>query len=205
MNDYDVGYGKPPKHSQFKKGVCHNPHGRGKRRDLKVAEILNKVLNAKTEFRERGKLKKASRIELSVRRLAASALIILMMVTVADVFLRYLFNSPIRGSYDMVDTMLLIFVFNGMAAAFFGRRNIVIDLLDSAVGARMTAVLIRIADVLSVLCLGLIMWAMLVPAMQAYAYGDVKMELRLPIYVLWVIALVSLAGTMLCALPFLIW
>jgi hypothetical protein len=32
------------------------------------------VVNAKTEFRERGKLKKASRIELSVRRLAASAL-----------------------------------------------------------------------------------------------------------------------------------
>ena len=74
MSDYDVGYGKPPKHAQFKKGVCPNPHGRGKRRDLKVAEILNKVLNAKTEFRERGKLKKASRIELSVRRLAASAL-----------------------------------------------------------------------------------------------------------------------------------
>jgi hypothetical protein len=25
MSDYDVGYGKPPKHSQFKKGVCPNP------------------------------------------------------------------------------------------------------------------------------------------------------------------------------------
>ena len=73
MSDYDVGYGKPPKHSQFKKGVCPNPAGRGKRCDLAVGEILNKVLNAKTEFRERGKLKKASRIELSVRRLAASA------------------------------------------------------------------------------------------------------------------------------------
>jgi hypothetical protein len=57
----------------IKKGVCPNPHGRGKRRDLKVAEILNKVLNAKTEFRERGKLKKASRIELSIRRFAALA------------------------------------------------------------------------------------------------------------------------------------
>ena len=74
MSDYDVGYGKPPKHSQFKKGVCPNPAGRGKRRDLEVGEVLNKVLNAKTEFRERGKLKKASRIELSVRRLAASLL-----------------------------------------------------------------------------------------------------------------------------------
>ena len=64
---------------------------------------------------------------------AAAALIILMTVTVADVFLRYVFNRPIRGSYDTVETMLLVFVFNGMAAAFFGRRNIVIDLLDSVV------------------------------------------------------------------------
>jgi hypothetical protein len=74
MSDYDVGYGKPPRHSQFKKGVCPNPAGRGKRCDLEVGEILNKVLNVKTEFRERGKVKKASRIELSVRRLVASAL-----------------------------------------------------------------------------------------------------------------------------------
>jgi len=73
MNDYHVGYGKPPKHSQFKKGVCPNPHGRGKPRDLQVGEIMNNVLNAKTEFRERGKVRKASRIELTIRRLAASA------------------------------------------------------------------------------------------------------------------------------------
>jgi hypothetical protein len=57
MSDYDVGYGKPPKHSQFKKGVCPNPRGRGKRQDLNVGEIMNEVLNSKTEFRERGKLK----------------------------------------------------------------------------------------------------------------------------------------------------
>ena len=131
---------------------------------------------------------------------AASALVILMMVTVADVLLRYLFNRPIRGSYDMVDTMLLVFVFNGMAAGFFGRRNIVIDLIDSVVGTRMTAVLIRVADVLSVLCLGLLIWAMWLPAVQAYHYGDVKMELRIPIYMLWIVALASAVGTMLCAL-----
>src|SRR5262252_9246969 len=109
--------------------------------------------------------------------LAALALMILMMVTVADVFLRYLFNSPVRGSYDMVESMLLVFVFNAMAAGFFLRRNIVIDLIDSAVGARATAVLIRIADVLSVVCLVLIFWAMLQPAYQAYDYGDRKLEL----------------------------
>jgi TRAP-type C4-dicarboxylate transport system permease small subunit len=136
--------------------------------------------------------------------LAAAALIVLMTVTVADVFLRYVFNRPIRGSYDTVETMLLVFVFNGMAAAFFGRRNIVIDLLDSVVGSHMTAVLVRIADLLSVLCLALLIWAMWLPASQAYQYGDVKMELRLPIYVLWAVALASLAGTLLCALVVLV-
>ena len=73
MSDYEVGYGKPPKHSQFKKGTCPNPNGRGKRRELEVEEIMKKVLNAKIEFRDRGQVKKASRIELTIGRLAASA------------------------------------------------------------------------------------------------------------------------------------
>jgi Family of unknown function (DUF5681) len=73
MSDYEVGYGKPPKHSQFKKGICPNPNGRGKRCVLEVGEVMKKVLNAKTEFRDRGQVKKASRIELSIRRLVASA------------------------------------------------------------------------------------------------------------------------------------
>ncbi len=132
--------------------------------------------------------------------IAATALIILMMVTVLDVFMRYVFTRPIRASLDTVEVMLLVFVFNGMAAAFFGRRHIVIDLLDGVFGARITRVLIRIADVLSVLCLGLLAWAMLLPASQAYQYGDTKMELPIPIYVLWIVVLASFAGTMFCAL-----
>ena len=74
MTGYDVGYGKPPKHSQFKKGVCPNPKGRGKPGDLPLREILDRVLNANTSFRERGILKKASRLELTIRRLAALAI-----------------------------------------------------------------------------------------------------------------------------------
>ena len=141
----------------------------------------------------------ADRLQRIQLWLAVVALLILMMVTVADVFLRYLFNSPVRGSYDMVESLLLVFVFNGMAATFFGRRHIVIDLIDGFVGARATAVLVRMADVLSVLCIGLLMWAMRVPALQAYQYGDLKLELQLPIYLLWVVALAGLAGTIFCA------
>lgn len=74
MTDYDVGYGKPPKHSRFKKGVSGNPRGRVKRGDPAMCDILDRVLNAKIDFRERGKLKKASRKELNIRRLVVSAM-----------------------------------------------------------------------------------------------------------------------------------
>ena len=85
----------------------------------------------------------ADRTQRSQLWLAAAALVVLMMVTVLDVFMRYVFNRPIRASLDTVEVMLLVFVFNGMAAAFFGRRHIVIDLLDGVFGARFTSVLIR--------------------------------------------------------------
>src|SRR5262245_13085095 len=126
---------------------------------------------------------------------AAAALVILMAVTVVDVFLRYLFRSPLRGSYDTVECMLLVFVFNGMAAALVARTHVFSDLIDPALGARGTALLVRVADILSVICISLVMWAMITPLIQAYQYHDIKMELRLPIYILWITALVGLTGT----------
>lgn len=141
----------------------------------------------------------ANRLQAAQLMLAASALVLLMLVTVADVILRYLFNWPIRGSYEFVEAMLIVFVFHGMAAAFFGRRNIVIDLIDPAVGVLGTKVLIRAADLLSLFGLLLLFWAMLGPATQAYDYGDRKMELSLPVWVLWAAALIGMAGTIFCA------
>jgi TRAP-type C4-dicarboxylate transport system permease small subunit len=131
--------------------------------------------------------------------LAALALIVMMSVTVLDVFLRYVFNSPVRGSYDIVEAMLVIFVFHGMSTAFLHRKNITIDLIDSFAKPSLVAVLIRIADVLSIVVVALFTYAMVVPAMQSYAYGEVKLELQLPIYWSWVAALTGMAGVILCA------
>jgi TRAP-type C4-dicarboxylate transport system permease small subunit len=133
-------------------------------------------------------------------RLAAAALVIMMSVTVADVTMRAIFNRPVRGAFDMVESMLLIFVFHGMSSSFLQRSNIVIDLIDTWLSERIVRVLIRLADTLTVVTLLVFAWAMLTPASQAYNYGDVKMELRLPIYVLWIVAYSGMAGSILCAL-----
>jgi hypothetical protein len=74
MGDYKVGYGKPPQHSQFKKGACANPFGRPRRRRAEIGVVVQSFLNAKTEYREKGRLRKTSRLELAIKRHIASAL-----------------------------------------------------------------------------------------------------------------------------------
>jgi TRAP-type C4-dicarboxylate transport system permease small subunit len=132
--------------------------------------------------------------------LAAIALIVMIAVTLFDVSLRYFFNSPIRGAYDLVESMLVVFVFNGMSTAFLRRRNIVIDLIDSFAPQNTVSVLIRISDLLAVITLALFAYAMITPAMQAYTYGDRKLELQLPIYILWAVALLGISGAIVCAI-----
>lgn len=139
------------------------------------------------------------RLQAIELRLAAVALILMMLITVLDVTLRYLFNSPVRGSYDFTECMLVVFVFHGMPATFLTRSNLVIDALDNAMGPRLTGFLIRVSDALTITTLLIMGWAMARTAMQAYDYGDRKLELHLPIYVLWIAAMTGLAGTLLCA------
>jgi TRAP-type C4-dicarboxylate transport system permease small subunit len=133
-------------------------------------------------------------------RLAMIALVIMMGSTCVDVALRFLFDRPIRGAYDIVEACLVVFVFHGMSASFFARKNIVIDIIDSLISPRLESVLIRLSDVVSVVLLMLVTAAMISPALQAYDYGDRKLELGLQLWVLWIFAIVGMIGTLLSAL-----
>jgi TRAP-type C4-dicarboxylate transport system permease small subunit len=142
----------------------------------------------------------STRLKNAQVRLAMIALMVMMVSTCVDVALRFLFNRPIRGAYDIVEACLVVFVFHGMSASFFARKNIVIDIIDSLVGPRIERMLARLSDVVSIAVLILIAWAMISPALQAYDYGDRKLELGLQLWVLWVFAIVGLIGTLLSAL-----
>jgi hypothetical protein len=75
MSDYEVGRGKPPKHSRFKPGNNANPNGRrGKRKPVAIADIIENVLNGLAEYRERGRTKTARRRELTIKALIRLAL-----------------------------------------------------------------------------------------------------------------------------------
>jgi hypothetical protein len=74
MADYKVGYGKPPKEHQFKKGVCANPKGRGKRPISTYEHVIEDVMSTLVISQERGRVKRGSRAEVLVRKHVSAAL-----------------------------------------------------------------------------------------------------------------------------------
>jgi len=70
--DYETGYGKPPKASQFTQGNSGNPKGRpkGKRN---VATLLDAVLNEKVIINENGRKRKVTKLEASLKQVVNSA------------------------------------------------------------------------------------------------------------------------------------
>jgi hypothetical protein len=66
--DYEVGYGKPPRHTRFAKGQSGNPRGRpAGAKNMKT--LLNKALNELVIVTEHGGRRKVSKREAIVTQL----------------------------------------------------------------------------------------------------------------------------------------
>lgn len=133
-------------------------------------------------------------------KLSMFALVAMMLIIVADVFMRYVFNAPIPGSYDLVGIALAVMVFFGLAQVISDRAEITIDIIDNLASSTFVRLLKVIAGLIALGILVFVFWSMIGPMLSAHRYGDRSLELNLPVWLIWVVSLVGLSGAIMAAL-----
>ena len=131
--------------------------------------------------------------------LAAACVAGMMLVTVADVALRWLANYPGRGTLEIVELLLTCSFFLALPATFLRDENIVVDVIDRWVGARRVSFLKRACAALAVVVLLVMAWQGWIAAQDALLFGDVTSDLAIPKIYYWVPVLAGFIGAAISA------
>jgi Family of unknown function (DUF5681) len=71
-DDYEVGYGRPPKHRQFRKGQSGNPNGRP-RGSRNASTLLDEALKERVVVSEAGRRRGMTKLEAILKQLVNRA------------------------------------------------------------------------------------------------------------------------------------
>jgi TRAP-type C4-dicarboxylate transport system permease small subunit len=130
--------------------------------------------------------------------LAAVFLAAMMLLTVADVVLRGVFNAPIRGVFDLVELLLAYSFFLALPAVFLRDENIVVNVADD-LAPRSVPTLKRMSAALAVVVLAVMAWQGWLAARDTIAFNDVTSDLGLSRGLHWIALLVGVIGAAVAA------
>ena len=117
---------------------------------------------------------------------AALCLGFMMLITVADVLARAIDPQwRILGMLDYVEFSLDWLIWLAVALAFIERRHVVVDLVDSVVGARALRAIRGFAILFSLIAFGLVASQVFAPAMDTLEWGERTLDLGIPKFYYW--------------------
>jgi len=104
----------------------------------------------------------------------------MVIVTVVDVTLRYVFNSPIFGAEDFSSLSLSIVV--SAAIAYSGRTGgqVSVELFVNLMGPRITVWTDFIVRIFTIAMLAIMVWRLIVSGIDASKYGEASFALLIP-------------------------
>jgi tripartite ATP-independent transporter DctM subunit len=122
-------------------------------------------------------------------RIVLAAMVI--MIT-ADVILRYAFNRPIKGSFELIELMLVVITFMGLAYTQLKRGHVSVTLITEKLTSRTVAILESATYLLCLMITIFITWQSVIRAGIVKEEGTASDLLLIPIYpFVWVVVLGS--------------
>lgn len=141
-------------------------------------------------------MQKIRRWTVSAARLFAligfCGLFVLAVMTGADVFLRWLFNSPIAGVNDVSAIVMAAVIAACIPANLSLRQNLKVEILGGMLPARGARFLDTLASILTLVFVVIIAWQMVLYAQSMRISGERTWVLALPVWPWWTFASVML-------------
>lgn len=141
------------------------------------------------------------RVGAVLSALAAAPLLVILLLTFADVFARYAFASPITGSVEIIEFAMAVLIFAALPLVTRTRSHVSVSLMDSVCTGWVGRARLVLCDAVSALALGVLTWRLWVQARDDWASETATMVLGwlyAPLYT----AMAMLAGltciVMLC-------
>jgi len=114
--------------------------------------------------------------------IASVILFFMMLLTIADVFLRKVFSKSILGTVELTEFMMVILVFFALAQTEVFNGHVKVDLVMSRFGERAQAIVDIITQFSCFILFGLFTWSALVYSAKMRIVEEVSQDLWLPIY-----------------------
>ena len=110
----------------------------------------------------------------------AAVLFAMMLLTTADVACRYLFNSPILGSLEIIEFMVVLVVFFFLGITEREGAHVRVDLVLSTLSSNPRRGLKLFTLLLSLAIMALITWMTGIQAMETAELGEYSSILHIP-------------------------
>ncbi|PSL19731.1 TRAP transporter small permease [Shimia abyssi] len=107
-------------------------------------------------------------------------LAMMMLITVVDVFMRYVFSAPISGSAEMTQILLTLTVFAGFILVSRDGTHVVVSIFEPFIDRLSTRLYRLVYAISNTLGTAFLLWVLIVAVRDAFEYEDVTEGLEIP-------------------------
>lgn len=123
---------------------------------------------------------RAPALERALGLLSALPVALIVGLTFVDVFGRYVFSSPVRGSVEIIEQAMALVIFTALPLVTRQRQHVSVGLFESQRKGLARTVRVSLCDAISTLALAVLTWRLLVQAREDWDSDAASVVLGLP-------------------------